>query len=156
MSAISQELLSQVTSQVLEEAAFIFLEPAELPPPFAGELLEGRIQLRGPTGEGELVLATSREVSQALAAHLLGLEPGEETTAAQAPDALGEIVTIIAGALIEQLFGSTPGSLGLPEVATVDPADHDRALAGFSCAVSFLTDEGSRIDAAARMAAAAV
>jgi hypothetical protein len=148
MSAVTVELLSQVTSQVLEEAAFLFLEPADRPPPFVGELLEGRIRFRGPGGEGELLLATTAEVSESLAANLLGLEPGAEDTAAQARDALGEIVNIIGGALIEQLFGSAPCSLGLPQVASVEPAVHDRELTASGCAISFLTDEGARIDAA--------
>lgn len=151
MTPIEPELLSRVTRQVLEEAAFVFLEPADSPPPFKeGEIVSGRIALHGPAGDGELLVATSGEVSQTLAANLLGLDPGEDGAAHQAEDALGEIVNIIAGALLEQLYGDAPYSLGLPAVVRVPARTHAEALAGAGCAVCFVTDEGGRLDAAAR------
>jgi hypothetical protein len=149
MTPIEPELLSRVTRQVLEEAAFVFLEPADSPPPFKdGEIVSGRIALHGPAGDGELLLATSAEVSQMLAANLLGLDPGEAGAEHQAADALGEIVNIIAGALLEQLYGAAPCALGLPAVARIASRAHEETLSGASCAVCFITDEGGRLDAA--------
>ena len=61
---LTAERLGELAAETLEEAAFVFAEPADAPPPFRGTVLEARLALRG-TGAG-----------RARAASLAGLRAG--------------------------------------------------------------------------------
>jgi hypothetical protein len=148
--ALSPALLQQITARIFEEAAFIFTEAvAGAPPPFVGDVIEARVTFSGPSS-GTVSLATSAELSTALAANLLGIEPDDPDAGARARDAIGEMLNIIAGVLIGELFGpEVIGRLGIPQVEL-------RGSEGYhvdGSVVSLLTEEGQRIDAGALLEA---
>jgi hypothetical protein len=144
----SSELLAQTLVSTLEEAAFVFAERGSDPPPFAApQLLEARIRYRGPSA-GELRLVAEPGLAGTLAANLLGEDEGGDL-AARAPDALGEILNMVIGRLVVQLFGeSAPCRLGTPRVREVGAAEHAGLLAGAACSASLVEEEGRRIDLA--------
>ncbi|HTP27968.1 MAG TPA: chemotaxis protein CheX [Anaeromyxobacteraceae bacterium] len=150
MSAeLSAELLAQALSRTLEEAAFVFAEPTQDPPPLEGEVIEARLSYRGDH-EGELRLAAPASFAASLAANLLGEEEGSQGAKARGDDCIGELLNMIAGALAVDLFG--PGSrclLGLPRVRRVAAEEHAQALATAHAAATLIEEEGGRIDLSA-------
>ncbi len=152
-------LLAQVTARTLEEAAFVFLEPADPAPPWGDEpVVESRISFSGASS-GELQLRASGRLATSLAANLLGLEPEDAAVSPQRLDAVGEMLNMIGGVLIHELAPAGGIELGLPRVALVEPGPEDSPSvrpggedAGPAAAVtacSFVTDEGERLDAVA-------
>lgn len=151
-AALSRELLGEVTARILEEAAFVFTQQTESPPDFEGDVVESRIGLSGPV-HGEVLIASSAQFAHDLAANLLGVDPDDDTARANRLDALGEILNIIGGALLEELSSQAqatpehPARLGLPSVAAVAPAAHEERRQSALLSVAFVTEEGHRLDA---------
>jgi CheY-specific phosphatase CheX len=152
MSAeLTSELLAQSLAQALEEAAFVFAEPTEEPPELQGQVIEARLGYAGPH-EGELALAADAGFAATLAANLLGEDEGGAEAAGDDQDAVGELLNMIAGALVVELFGAdVPCRLGLPRVARLTAAEHAATLGAAAAAASLLSEEGSRIDLSARL-----
>ncbi len=145
MSAELGRALGETLARTLEEAAFVFAEPAEDPPPFRGEVLEARIGFRGPE-EGELRLVADAGLAASLAANLLGLdeEQGSEARARSA-DALGEILNMVVGAWVVRRFGeSTTCRLGVPRVSRRAAGDAEGAAPG--ARARLVEESGRRID----------
>ncbi|HVP68850.1 MAG TPA: chemotaxis protein CheX [Anaeromyxobacteraceae bacterium] len=138
---MSADRLAELVTETLEEAAFVFCEPADPPPPFEGDVLEARLQFSGPS-RGELALRASSEFAVGLAANLLGTERGDPEIGARSRDALGEIVNMLAGAVVLELFGpAAQTSIGVPAVkggATEPPPPE--------CLAHLSTEEGDRLD----------
>jgi CheY-specific phosphatase CheX len=142
----SSEVLARCVGQMLEEATYLFAAPADVPPPpFSGTMLEARLDFSGKE-KGVLSICTDEEMAAELAANLLGEEPSDPEIAARGREALGELVNMVVGALVVDLFGhETQCRLGVPVIRTLDPKDR-RQAAGDSCSVVFLTEEGRRLD----------
>ncbi|HEY7726017.1 MAG TPA: chemotaxis protein CheX, partial [Anaeromyxobacteraceae bacterium] len=98
MAEATPALLAETLGATLEEAAFVFTQPEESPPPFAARVLEARIGFSGPSA-GELRLVADPSLARTLAANLLGEEEGAGLEA-RAPDALGELLNMVIGALV--------------------------------------------------------
>ena len=142
---LSVDLLVDVTSRVLMEAAFIMAEPVSDPPPMEGELLEARIGFSGPC-KGVTVIVVNDRMATTLAANFLGLEPDDELAIAKRGDAIGELLNIIGGYLLGEVCEPTvPGLLGLPEVKPSSLRAEGSLPAGTEVA-SLLTDEGDCIE----------
>jgi CheY-specific phosphatase CheX len=142
----SSELLAQVVGRTLEQAAFVFAERADEAVPFAGTVIQARLGYFGPR-TGEIRLATSTAFAATLAANLLGTEPDDPEAAGRDLDAVGELLNMVAGALLCELFGQqTTCRLGIPAVARTSPTAHETAIAG-TCQVTFVDESGHRIDA---------
>jgi len=137
---MSPDRLAELVAETLEEAAFVFAEPADPPPPFHGDVLEARLRFAGPS-RGELALRASAGFAEGLAANLLGMEPSDPEIGTRSRDALGEIVNMLAGAVVLELFGpAAQTSIGVPAV---------RGAAGAapgSCLAHLATEEGERLD----------
>jgi len=143
---IAPERLAELVARTLEDAAFVFTEPADPSAPLEAPALQARLDFEGPS-RGELSLTTTPAVARSLAANLLGLEPGDRDIELRAGDALGEIVNMLAGAVVLELFGPEAQTrIGVPAVAELAAPP---AGAG-GTAVALLTEEGERIDAAVR------
>jgi len=148
MSQPSREMLAATLGRTLEEAAFLFVEAEEHPPPFQGAVLEARLRYAGDHA-GELILAMEPALAAFLAANLLG---EDEAEAARSADAVGELLNMAAGMLAVELFGPDQSCrLGVPEVREVSAEDHLRAFDEATCAVSLVEEAGRRIDVAARV-----
>lgn len=152
-AAMSREGLAAVLARTLEEAAFVFTEEAEAPPPALGErAIAARITFAGP-GEGELTLTTSAALAATLAANLLGEDEGGAEVVGDDEDAVGEVLNMIAGAWAVEAFGDeVPCRLGLPRVAWVTKEEHAAALAAADATATLLDEEGRRIDLSGRLA----
>ena len=146
---LSDEYLAEVLGRTLEEAAFVFAEPADGEAMADETLLEARLTYQGPH-QGELVLTAPRSFAATLAANLLGEDEGGAAAAGDDEDALGELLNMIAGALVAEI--SAPGDtclLGLPRVGPVASAVHAHALASAHASATLVEEEGRRIVLAA-------
>jgi CheY-specific phosphatase CheX len=142
------ELLLEVTSQTLEEAAFVFAEPAVALLPWPDEIVEADLSFTGPK-TGRLLLATPPELAREIAAGLMGTDIDDPLVQAEGAEAVGEMLNIICGALLEAWFGEEAVcQLGSPEVQVVTKDDFRRRWEGAICSISLVTDEEHRIDAA--------
>lgn len=145
---ISADELAQVVAQTLEEAAFVFTEPGGPSTATAPALLECELAFTGPQ-TGRLLLIVPEAFDRELAASLLGEEEEEASAQTNPGDAVGEMLNIIGGILVDQWFGSQSACmLGAPRVQKL-AADEARAhCAAATCAVTLVTEEAHRVDAA--------
>jgi CheY-specific phosphatase CheX len=139
---LSASLLEVILRRTLEEAAFVYFEPGEASPEADGPVLEARLRYAGDH-EGELRLAVSESFASTLAANMLGEEEGGAEVTGDDRDAVGELLNMIAGALVLEVFGRYARcALDIPQVRRVSPDEHRRALDGADVAVSLLDEEG--------------
>jgi CheY-specific phosphatase CheX len=140
------EALMEVTAQMLEDAAFIFSEPMEGCGPFEGEAMEAKIGFEGPR-KGMIVLIFDKSLASVFAANFLGVEPDDLEAMGKGRDAAGEMLNIIAGALMERIFGDEiVVNLGIPEVQYLENPHNENVNYEDCIKVSFMTDEDQRID----------
>jgi hypothetical protein len=152
---MSPSLLAQSLGHTLEEAAFVFAEVTDDPPPFEGDVIEARLAYSGAHA-GELLLASPEGLAATLAANLLGEEEGGASVTGDDLDALGELLNMVAGSLVLELFGPEAGcKLGLPRVRRVSAEEHGRALAKADAVATMVEEEGRRIDLSASITAGA-
>jgi chemotaxis protein CheY-P-specific phosphatase CheC len=137
--------LAEVVARMLEEAAFIFAEPAtgvSLPE----ELVTSELSFDGPMS-GLLLLAGTPDLAIELAANMLGLEANDAETQQRSEDAIGEMLNIISGALLEGWFGSEAVCvLGSPSVARVFRADYLKRIENAQRVAALVSDDEHRID----------
>lgn len=100
---ITRELLQEVAISVLEDAAFVFPEPAES----SGSWPEvaARISFHGED-EGQVALAVDADLAREIAANLLGLDTGDGEAEGMRQAAIAELLNIVAGALVARAFGT--------------------------------------------------
>jgi len=146
--------LAEVLGRTLDEAAFVFTDPQEAPPPFTGSLIEARIRYDGPA-TGVLCLATGPEMAATLAANLLGAEESDVTPALRR-DAVGELLNMVVGALVAQVYGEESRCrLGVPQVRELAAAAYAGGQAQRACATHLVEEHGRRIDLSLHAEAAA-
>jgi len=154
-SELSSELLAQCLVRTLEEAAFVFAEPTGDPPPFEGEVIEARVTYSGGHS-GELLLASPHGLAATLAANLLGEDEGGASVTGDDFDALGELLNMVVGSLVLELFGPEAGcKLGLPRVKRVSAQEYGRELGKAHAVATLVEEEGRRIDLSAFITAGA-
>jgi len=140
MSEPTPELLTEVLSSVLEEAAFFMIEPEPVPPAFDGDVFSATIDFEAVRG-GQLRLTASRNLARNLAANMLGIDPADPEADDQGRNALGEILNVLGGAFITRHFGTkTSFQLGLPAVADTVPEERRS-----TCAAAVRVDTGDLI-----------
>jgi CheY-specific phosphatase CheX len=140
MSEPTPEMLTEVLSSVLEEAAFFMIEPEEVPAQLDGEVFSATIDFEAVRG-GQLRLTASRALARNLAANMLGIDPNDPEADEQGRNALGEILNVLGGAFVTRHFGTkVPFQLGLPSVADEVPAGRHS-----TCAVAVRVDTGDLI-----------
>ena len=123
--------LAAAARRVLEDAAFVFTEEVAAPADESAwpqTVSQTHLPFDGPVC-GRFMLAASARLGETLAAEMLGAEPGSPEAAEQAEDALREVLNMIAGVTLEQVFGDQPWELSVPEVRRVSPAEHQRESA---------------------------
>lgn len=149
MNALTPELVREVTAKVLEDAAFIFSEPAEGGARLT-EGLEARLQFSGERS-GTARLRCSPGFATELAAGLLGVEPDDAEADADQRAALGELLNMIAGLLGAELFGTELIThLGIPVVTPAFGPDGNP-----TCGVALTVgDAGQRLEVDLELAGA--
>lgn len=140
MSEPTPEMLTEVLSNVLEEAAFFMIEPEAVPPRYEGEIFSAAIDFEAVRG-GQLRLTASRNLARNLAANMLGIDPNDPEADEQGRNALGEILNVLGGAFVTRHFGTkVPFQLGLPTVTDdVPPGRHS------TCAAAVRVDTGDLV-----------
>lgn len=114
MPDVDATFLGGVLSQVLEDAAFVFAEPADEPERWDAPTLQATLDFESVRG-GRLRLLAAPSVGVELAANMLGLEPSDPEANENGLAAVAEILNVIGGAFVTRLFGTNvPSQLGLP------------------------------------------
>jgi len=145
------ETLAEVAAQVLEEAAFIFTEPMESAPP-TDPTLQGSLDFNGSDG-GQLLMFAPPDFGIKLAANLLGVDPDDEMVSTHAADAMGEMLNILSGVLLERWHGPQAScQLGVPQVTTVTAQLALAATQKATCCVSLMADDEHPIQLAVILA----
>jgi hypothetical protein len=134
-------LLEEVLGQVLQEAAFVFAEPADEPEGWAPPVLTAQIAFECVRG-GVLRLALPPRGAVEIAANMLGVDPGDPEAEEHGRAAVAEILNVIGGAFVTRFFGSkVPSQLGLPTTALVEsPAGGAR-----TCAATLQLESGEPV-----------
>lgn len=124
MAQLDATMICKVVAQILEEAAFCFVEESEQSALSGAEQFSFLTHFHGDA-VGRILLVADGEFGEELAANLLGLDSGEadlESTKA----ALSEILNMVAGPLITAWFGddarceiSPPEPVALEDVASL-------------------------------------
>jgi len=136
---IDASALTESAASVLEDAAFLFTEPAEEQLDQAGDLVRARIRFSGPAS-GFLQINTPVEGCTTLAANMLGIDADDDDAFARGKDALGEILNILCGAVLGRAFGGHDITMGLPALVANDDPSH--APQGSDVRAGLMTDEG--------------
>lgn len=119
MPAFDARLLESAGRKVLEESAFVLLEPG----PPSPEPLPVRVAIWiGAPVNAHLVLSTAPAVAQEVAENLLGLEPGSPEARVQGVAALSEVANIVAGVAVADALNGVDCVLGLPRLVEADEA----------------------------------
>ncbi len=118
MNPDHSETLTRVFTEVLEQLAFMFVEPADADDaPAPPDPVSARMSFRGPCA-GTVTLAVPREMAPVLAANVLGLDPDDDLGVQAARDALKELLNVTCGNLLTAIAGDEPiFDLTVPEVA---------------------------------------
>jgi hypothetical protein len=136
MSALGEGGLAAVATTALEEAAFLFVEPApELAVP-SERAVVATIGIATPA-RAQLRVVTDPDGARLLAANVLGVEADDPDVDAQSEAAVGELANILAGLVLVEL--AAPGAPTAIDIPRLGPA---AAGARPGCGVSLVTAEG--------------
>jgi len=149
----ASEKLQDVVIRVLEDAAFVLCEPVGEGPPWPDEtVVIGSIAISGCGRRGRLDISACDEFTRLLAANLLGVEPDDPDVSSRGEGALGELSNIVAGAFLNELFGSdTVCGIGIPVVRRASVSEHQGLREKGACSLSLHTFEDHRIDVVASL-----
>ena len=140
----------ETTARVLEEAAFVFTEPADDGAFPAGDVIRTELEFHGPEpdgGSGRLVFAAGSAFGVDLAANLLGIEPDDPDAVDKCPDGLKELLNMIGGVLMSVWYGSDAiCRLGIPEAETVSREEHETRRGRAAWSGALVTEEEARIE----------
>jgi len=126
------ETLAVVAGRILEDAAFVFtdrMQEGACSRPASWEADGVSLSFTG-AASGTVHLWADEGFARYAASNMLGLEPGADDAAAQGMDALKELLNIIVGNFLTEVYGAAPVfNLGIPE--PLDPAalEADRTAA---------------------------
>jgi hypothetical protein len=123
------ELLTEVLGEVLQDAAYVFAEPAEGPPAWTAPVVSAEIAFESLKG-GTLRLTAAPGVAAEMAANMLGLDPSDAAAVESGSAALAEVLNVIGGAFVTRYFGtSVPSQLGLPRAQVLPEPPRARRTA---------------------------
>jgi hypothetical protein len=134
----TSELLVDILGQVLQDAAFMFVEPAQEPVGWDARVYAATIAFESVRG-GLLRLTAALPAGVELAANMLGTDATDPEAEENGRAAVSEILNVIGGAFLTRYFGTkVPSQLGLPQAALAsEPATGPR-----TCAAVVRSEEG--------------
>lgn len=151
----STELLASVLVRTLEEAAFVFLEPAEDDRLPGAPIIEATLEYSAER-RAELRLAASEEFAATLAANMLGEEEGGEHVTGDDEDAIGELLNMVAGSIAAEVFGRYARcTLGIPQIRRIGGEEYQRVVAACHASVTMADEAGRRVRLSSRWIGAA-
>ncbi len=123
METNRDEVLGEVVYDVFEKLAFMFGEVVdkEEVPQTATAYVRASMTFSGDMA-GTIALTVPVEVCPEIAANVLGLDQDDELVAAQAIDALKEVLNVICGNVLTAIAGEKAlFDLSVPTVSDLDP-----------------------------------
>ncbi len=118
-----EDAAKSVIGRILEEAAFIFtdeLSPEDRPHVDSWKADGVRLDFKG-NPSGHLHMWASDGFAVYAASNMLGIDPDAEHAKEKGMDALKEILNMVVGNLITELYGESPVfDLGLPTQLSID------------------------------------
>ena len=133
MSQTKTATLREIFSDTLANLAFMFVDDEPVNPDPNEDWFQTTIRYKGPRS-GQLGLFCPRSFTTALAANLLGVNPEDRRANTQAIDAVKELMNILCGQLVTQLYGydvlfnlSIPRCRMLDKPPCLDGPDDDNA-----------------------------
>jgi hypothetical protein len=109
------ELLTDILGSVLQDSAFMFVEPAEEPVEWDEKVFAATLAFESVRG-GTLRLTMAVPVGVELAANMLGTDASDPEAEENGRAAVSEILNVIGGAFVTRYFGTkVPSQLGLPQ-----------------------------------------
>lgn len=137
--------LAHLTTSLLSEAAFIFVEPG---PDFVSQcksVIVARITLEYG-GMWDLVVVAEPALGRALAANLLGIDETSAEAEGSRADSVAEWSNILAGALAVEFKGGVGAChIGVPVVKMETGPQVARLLDRATCKVNVVSEEGGRM-----------
>jgi len=127
MNGELRQAMEIVSVRILEDAAFLFVEPlAEEDKPDPDWIPTGaELGWSGPT-RGTMRIWTDPDFLVLLAANMLGIEEDDTAAAKAGPDALREVLNMIVGNSLTEAWGPGPAfHLEIPEIADPDLLSSD-------------------------------
>ena len=114
-------MMMKVLSSVLEEMAFLSIDPEEEAEPFGELPLAVANTIRGER-QGTVLLRTVPGFARMLAANLLGMEEDDPTIDESGIAALKEFMNVICGHLVTELYGEeAETSIAIPQRVNAPP-----------------------------------
>lgn len=116
------EILNETFCKVVEQAAFMFAEPAEAValPAAAGPCLAVEMEFFGGFSGGLRMAASSRFCVE-MAANVLGMEPDDPESEAHGIDMLKELLNVVCGNVLTEIAGAEAiFTLSIPQAAPID------------------------------------
>lgn len=145
LAELTPELLEEVAGRTIEDAAFVLIERAS-GERFTGAVVRATVPF-SCSCQGTVAVAAARTFAVFLAANFLGLDRDDPAAVENGEDALGELLNIVAGAVLERLFGAQElCRVGVPVMENLSSATHQVALEQSACWVSLVGDDEHRID----------
>ena len=139
----AHETLAEVAEQTLEDFAFMFVDdlPQEAPePPQDEEMYRADITFESPQGQGAVSALAGSGFCDELAHNVLGLEVGEVMLEGASENALCELLNVICGSLVAELYGrETVVHLSVPESGVCDAQEWE-AVTGSEQALTVVVD----------------
>jgi hypothetical protein len=115
MADPTPELLTDILGTVLQDSAFMFVEPAEEPAGWGDKVFAATLAFESVKG-GTLRLTMALGAGVELAANMLGTEVSDPEAEENGRAAVSEILNVIGGAFVTRYFGTkVPSQLGLPQ-----------------------------------------
>lgn len=115
MHEVTPELLTDILGTVLQDSAFMFVEPAEEPAEWGEKVFTATLAFESVKG-GMLRLTMALPVGVELAANMLGTELDDPEAEENGRAAVSEILNVLGGAFVTRYFGTkVPSQLGLPQ-----------------------------------------
>ena len=123
------EILAEVACRVLEDCAFLFLEPADAANDAdVGDAIASSIAIHAEQPQ-VLKLVASRPLLVEAAANMLGTEVDDPEASGGAEQAIGELLNVVAGSLVARLFGTAVEvGLGIPQRASPHSSGDDAVV----------------------------
>lgn len=130
MAEVTPELLTDIVGSVLQDTAFMFVEPAEEPVEWGEKVFTATLAFESVKG-GLLRLTMALPVGVELAANMLGTDVTDPEAEENGRAAVSEILNVIGGAFVTRYFGTkVPSQLGLPQaLLSSTPATGPRTCA---------------------------
>jgi hypothetical protein len=114
MVEATPELLTDILGTVLQDSAFMFVEPSDEPAEWGEKVFAATLAFESVKG-GLLRLTMALPVGVELAANMLGTEIDDPEAEENGRAAVSEILNVIGGAFVTRYFGTkVPSQLGIP------------------------------------------